>query len=236
MKREEDLGYWKERTRRFGGASVGWACNERMIRWDNFLREHAIARLVTIRPGMSVLDAGTAGGYWAVRFALAGATVTGLDFNEDILEIAEANARQAGVDVEWMSSPLEEADLPREFFDVVLSVTCLQHVAETARQEEAVRRILRSLRSDGIFVLLEDTFRENIRDTDYMLARSQKGWIDLVESQGARVLDYTGVSFLRFRTRRVPPVLWARIDSVLGRIARLRSRATVTAFAFGVRK
>ena len=146
MKREDDLGYWKERTQQFGGASVGWACNERLIRWDNYLRERAIARLVTIRPGMKVLDAGTAAGYWAIKYALAGATVTGLDFNEDILEIARENARQAGVEAEWVRSPLEEADLPPAFFDVVLSVTCLQHVAETARQEEAVRRILRSLR------------------------------------------------------------------------------------------
>ena len=236
MKREEDLGYWKERTRRFGGASVGWACNERMIRSDNILRERAIARLVTIRPGMKVLDAGTAAGYWAIKFALAGATVTGLDFNEDILKIAQANARQAGVEVEWISSPLEEANLPRAFFDVVLSVTCLQHVAEAARQEKAVRRILHSLRPDGIFVLVEDTVRDDVGDADYMLARSQEGWIGLVESQGGRVLDYTGVSFLRFRTGRIPPVLWAGIDSVLGRVGRLRSRATVTAFAFGVQK
>jgi ubiquinone/menaquinone biosynthesis C-methylase UbiE len=237
MKREDDLGYWKERTREHGGASVGYACNERMIRWDNVLRERAIKRFVTIRPGMNVLDAGTAAGYWAIKFAQAGANVTGLDFNPGILELAEANAQEAGVEVKWQSGALEEAELPQSFFDVVLSITCLQHVAEPARQLEAVRRVLRSLRPDGVFVLIEDTPSENDASADnYRLSYTHRGWIELVESQGGRILGYTGVSFLRFGPRRIPPVVWAGIDSVLGGIPSLRSRATVSAFAFGVKK
>jgi len=237
MKREDDLGYWKERTRQHGGSSVGYACNERMIRWDNVLRGRAINRLVSVRPGMNVLDAGTAAGYWAIRFAREGARVTGLDFNPDILELAEANAREAGVEVEWQSGALEEADLPRSFYDVVLSVTCLQHVAEPGRQKEAVRRVLHALRPDGVFVLIEDTPAvEDTSSDSYRLSHTQRGWIELVESQGGRLLDFTGVSFLRFGRRPIPAAVWATIDLVLGTISGVRSRAVVSAFAFGVRQ
>jgi ubiquinone/menaquinone biosynthesis C-methylase UbiE len=233
MPGKTDLEYWKDRTRRFGEASIGYGCNERLIRWDNVLRERAISRLVTIRPGLHVLDVGTASGYWAVKYARAGAVVTGLDFNEDILRVAREKARAAGVDVTWISSPLEEANLPGGHFDLVLSVTCLQHITDRERQEAAVACILRALKPGGVFVLLEDTVRDDGRVNEYMRSHSQRGWIDLVESQGAHLVDFTGVSFVRFKLRRVPAAVQARIDAALGKMDRFRARATVTAFAFG---
>ena len=154
---DKNLGYWKERTRKFGAASIGYGCNEKLIYWDNFLREHAISRLVTIKPGMKVLDAGTGTGYWAIKCAKIGSSVTGLDFSEELLQFAVAKARQADVEINWRHTALEEADLPADFFDIALSVTCLQHITERGRQVEAVRRILQSLKTGGVFVLVEDT-------------------------------------------------------------------------------
>jgi ubiquinone/menaquinone biosynthesis C-methylase UbiE len=231
-----DLEYWRDRTRQFGEASVGYGCNEKSIRWDNYVRERAISRLITVGPGTSVLDVGTAGGYWAIKFARAGATVTGLDFNEEILKIAAQSARASDVEVEWVNSPLEEASIADDSFDVVLSVTCLQHITERDRQAEAVRVILRSLKPGGLFVLLEDTVRGNDRANGYMLSRTQRSWIELIESQGGRLVDYTGVSFVRFKVKRIPASLAARADLLLGGIPALKGWASVTAFSFGVRE
>ena len=238
MSYETDVAYWKRRVEGHGRAGVGYGCNEKLMRWDNLLRSGAVARLTSIAPGTTLLDAGTGTGHWALKYAKAGARVVALDFNEELLEIARARAERSGLEVTWLHGALEEADLPENHFDVALSVTCLQHITERARQARAVRRILDSLRSDGSFVLLEDTFARDERVEDYLLGHSQKGWIDLVESQGAQLLDLVGVSFVRFPLARlgIPSLLCVGADYLLSRISRFRGRATVTAFAFGIRR
>lgn len=233
MADEKDLSYWRERTREHGGAGVGYNCSEKLIRLDNIVRGRAISQFVKFRPGMRVLDVGTASGYWAIRAAMKGAEVTGLDFNQDILEIADERAREAGVKITWVDGALEDAGFSDESFDAVLSITCLQHITDPERQKKAIQVILRSLKPNGVFVLLEDTKPPNQAKNEYLLSSTQQQWIDLVKSQGARLIGYTGVSFVRFKWRKVPAVC-AGVDYVLGTIPGLRHRAKVTAFAFGV--
>lgn len=234
MADENDLSYWQTRTREHGSASVGYGCNEKLIALDNELRGRAIERFVRFRPGMTLLDVGTASGHWAIKAARAGATVTGLDFNRDILAIAEQRAAEAGVEVTWMEGALEEVDLPNRHFDAILSVTCLQHITDRERQKRALSRILGSLKPGGVFVLIEDTMPPGTKPGAYLLATTQQEWIALVESQGGRLIDYVGVSFVRFRLRPLPPRICVAIDRVLGGIRAARGNACVTAFAFGV--
>jgi ubiquinone/menaquinone biosynthesis C-methylase UbiE len=182
---------------------------------------------------MKVLDAGTGTGYWAIKCAKKGSSVTGLDFSEELLHIAVAKARQADVEITWRHTALEEADLPANFFDIALSVTCLQHITERERQVEAVRRILQSLKTGGVFVLVEDTVvGGEPLVSDYMLTYPQHDWISLVESQGAQILKFIGVSFLRFAYARIPPQVSAALDFLIGYVRWCREHATVTAFAF----
>jgi SAM-dependent methyltransferase len=228
----KDLEYWRARTKQFGKASIGYGCKSRFIYWDNFLRSRAISRLCPVRPGMNILDVGTGTGYWAIKFARCGAKVTALDFNADILEIAQTEARKANVEIRWMLGALEEAQLPPASFDAALSITCLQHITERGRQEEAVRRILRSLKPGGVFVLLEDTVDCEPKEDGYLLTYPQKEWIGLVESQGSRLIDFTGVSFVRFQFRQLPVLFSVGTDLILGHLPWVRHRAKVTAFAF----
>jgi hypothetical protein len=51
-------------------------------------------------------------------------------------------------------------------------------------------------------------------------------------SQGAEIVGYVGVSFLRFRFMRVLAPLCVALDSILGKILWFAPKATVTAFAF----
>src|SRR6516162_8316630 len=100
---------------------------------------------------MKRLGFGKGAGYLGIKCAKNGSSVTGLDFSEELLQIAVAKARQADVEITWRHTALEQADLPANFFDIALSVTCLQHITERERQLEAVRRILQSLKTGGVF-------------------------------------------------------------------------------------
>jgi len=228
----KDLAYWTERTRRFGARSIGYGCDDRLIHWDNVLRARAISRLVTVKPGLRVLDVGTGAGYWAIKCAKAGAIVTAVDFSEDLLRLAEVNARKAGVNVTWLCTALEQAHLPQDVFDIVLSVTCLQHITERERQMEALRRVLRALRPRGVLVLVEDTTVGDPEVSDYMTTYRQDDWIALVQSQGGQLLRFVGVSFLRFGHPRIPLHIAVAIDFMVGHLQWLKTRAAVTAFAF----
>ncbi len=63
--------------------------------------------------GKIVYDLGCGTGRLAIGAALLGAKeVVGVDSDERGLEIAEENARQAGVEVKWVKSDVEEFDAP----------------------------------------------------------------------------------------------------------------------------
>ena len=227
-----DLEYWKERTRQFGEASVGYGCNERLIHLDNVLRGEAIARLVTVGPGMRVLDVGTASGFWAIRFAAMGASVVGLDFNDDILAIAEERGPRGRGD-RGMAQPSPRGGGTRE--GVVRPhyqryLPAAHYRWPRARSGRCVSFSTRSRRMAGS-CCSRTRFVTTGAWNEYMRSHTQRGWIDLVESQGGRLVDYTGVSFVRFRSH-VPPRLCALADRMLSRIPSWRHRATVSAFSF----
>ena len=140
------------------------------------------------------------------------------------MQIAAANARHAGVEISWLHAAVEKADLPQDFFDIALSVTCLQHITDRERQMEATRRILRSLKPGGVFVLVEDTPLRDSVVSDYMVTYPQHDWISLVQSQGAEVRNFLGISFLRFDCfSRLPPQVAVAIDLMLSHIRWFRT-------------
>jgi len=127
--------------------------------------------------------------------------------------MAAEDAQRSGVQIKWLHNSLEDADLPPDFFDIALSITCIQHITDRDRQMKAIQRILKSLKSGGIFVLIEETIVGNHKPSDYMLTYTQDDWIDLVQSQGTQILDFIGVSFLRFKYKRLPVLLCVGIDT-----------------------
>lgn len=72
-----------------------------------------------LRPGMTILDAGCGVGRHAIELAKRGYHVTGVDLSPGMLEKARADAREAGVDVEWVESDLR-AFITDDRFDAAI--------------------------------------------------------------------------------------------------------------------
>lgn len=83
---------------------------------------HAVADL---RPGETVLDLGSGGGIdvlLSARRVGAEGKVYGLDMTEEMLALAVANARRAGVtNVEFLRGEIEAVPLPAHTVDVIIS-------------------------------------------------------------------------------------------------------------------
>jgi SAM-dependent methyltransferase len=58
--------------------------------------------VMSLRPGMTLLDVGCGTGRHAVEMARRGLLVTGIDISEGMLEQARRRAAEAGVEVEWV--------------------------------------------------------------------------------------------------------------------------------------
>lgn len=104
------------------------------------------ARLQFIKNGLAltgarVLDVGCGGGILAEALAKEGALVTGLDAESAAIEAAKAHAKQGGLTIDYVCSPIETYDAP--LFDAITCMEMLEHVAEPALVIEHCSRLLK---------------------------------------------------------------------------------------------
>ena len=138
----------------------------------------ALGQLGTLQ-GKRILDLGTGRGRWPERFTAAGATVTGLDVSFAALA---AHGRPA-----WHRVVASADALPFRpaSFDVVSSVTVIQHVPE--EQHAAIfTEIQRVLKPGGRVVILERVGHDPLV---HMMPRSADGWVALADQNG---LEFQG--------------------------------------------
>ncbi|SHF33045.1 Methyltransferase domain-containing protein [Mariniphaga anaerophila] len=144
-----------------------------------------------------ILDIGCATGELASQLATAGANVTGIDLNEDLLRQAVLNKKYSGAKFQKGNMINLKDDFENCVFDAVL---CFGNTLVHLPSEEAVLKMLRGvcavLRPGGKFLL-------QILNYDYILA-GQVSELPVVESEKIRFLRryvFDGSSSLvRFQT------------------------------------
>ncbi len=109
-----------------------------------------VADAAAIDPGMKVLDVATGTGNAAIRAALAGSDVVGLDITPELFDDARRREALAGVSVEWVEGDAEALPFDDESFDRVLSTF---GVMFAPRHDVAAAELVRSCRSGGAIVL-----------------------------------------------------------------------------------
>jgi len=109
-----------------------------------------VAEAAAIEPGMKVLDVATGTGNAAIRAAVAGSDVVGLDIAPELFDDARRREALAGVSVEWVEGDAEALPFDDDSFDRVLSTF---GVMFAARHEVAAAELVRSCRPGGIVVL-----------------------------------------------------------------------------------
>ncbi|HEY6073266.1 MAG TPA: class I SAM-dependent methyltransferase [Anaerolineales bacterium] len=129
-----------------------------LIRWtfrEQFLKHRLIER-AGIQPGQRVLDLGCGTGTLTlmIKQAAPEALVTGLDGDEEVLEIAATKARQAGMQINWDHALAYDLPYPGKSFDIVVSSLVTHHLASREKQL-AFKEIHRVLRRGGAFHILD---------------------------------------------------------------------------------
>jgi arsenite methyltransferase len=100
-----------------------------------------------LHEGEQVLDLGSGGGIDVLLSAQRvgpGGTAYGLDMTDEMLELARANQRQAGIEnVEWLKGTIEQIPLADASVDVVISNCVINLSADKRRVLHEAFRVLR---------------------------------------------------------------------------------------------
>jgi len=106
-------------------------------RWIGETEFNLASRLLSARPGETLLDVGCGTGWFTRRFAQKGLHVTGLDSSPEWLAFARANSDPA---MRWVEGDAQALPFSDVSFDHVMSIAALCFVAD---EQKAVTEIVR---------------------------------------------------------------------------------------------
>ncbi|MFC1803738.1 class I SAM-dependent methyltransferase [Thermoproteota archaeon] len=149
----------------------------------------------------TVLDAGCGYGFYAILLAKNGATVTGIDISENMIELAKKNAEKVSVKYQFFVCDMQDLSMfSSNTFDLVTSSIVVNYIDDLGK---AFSEVFRVLKQNGVF-----TFSEN----HPML----KGWWE--RGQGGRRLHWNIDNYFH---RHIEVVKW---ETQSGRVIETTSR------------
>jgi ubiquinone/menaquinone biosynthesis C-methylase UbiE len=126
----------------------------------------ALARRIAdqIPPGGQVLEVAPGPGYFAIELArLGGYGITGIDISHTFVEIAQRNALQAGVDVDFRLGDAANMPFDAESFDFLLCRAAFKNFTQPVRALQEMYRVLKPGGRALIIDLRKDASKEAVR-------------------------------------------------------------------------
>ncbi|HLR18885.1 MAG TPA: class I SAM-dependent methyltransferase [Staphylococcus sp.] len=150
MNKKQIINYWGKRANSFRKDKQEELESTHAHTWINELQS-----IVTMEPGLKVLDIGTGAGFLAILCAQQGADVSGIDLAPDMIQSAKQNAQQLNQDIRFKVMDAEHLDYDDESFDVVIArnVTWLLPHTKSAYQEW-----LRVLKPNGHLINIDGDY------------------------------------------------------------------------------
>lgn len=172
-----------------------------------------------LRPGETVLDLGSGGGLdvlLSARRVSPGGKAYGLDMTEEMLQLARANARQAGADnTEFLSGHIEAIPLPDRSVDVIISNCVINLSTDKAA---VLAEMFRVLVPGGRIGITDVVAGDHLTPADRSAAGSQFGCIAGALSRTAYLGGLTAAGFaevsMAFTTEAAPGIHSALIRAV----------------------
>jgi ubiquinone/menaquinone biosynthesis C-methylase UbiE len=149
----------------------GWGMEGAVARWyarntANQDRQKAAAKVVAsqVFPGSSVLEVAPGPGYLAIELAKLGAyRVVGLDISQTFVAIATANAKAAGVPVDFRHGNAAHMPFPADSFDCIVCQAAFKNFSAPILALGEMHRVLKPGGKAFILDLRRDASCEAIK-------------------------------------------------------------------------
>lgn len=138
----------------------------------------ALARRMTagLPAGSHILEVAPGPGYLAIEIARCGACqVTGLDISHSFVEIADRNARQAHVDIDFRQGNASAMPFPENTFDLILCRAAFKNFSQPVAAMNEMHRVLKPGGRAFIVDLRKDASMDDIKA---YIRRSDLGWVN----------------------------------------------------------
>lgn len=170
MGREEEIEnrvqkYWTIRTKDFNAVRMNELHSDVSVRWVTELKE-----LLPKDRVLSILDAGTGTGFFAVLLAKEGHRVTGIDLTPAMLEAARKTAEIFGVEVSFLQMNVQETAFGDGTFDAVVTRNVTWTLPDP---EKAYREWHRVLKPGGIILNFDANYADNVRNDN-----QKESWVN----------------------------------------------------------
>lgn len=170
MGREEEIEnrvqkYWTIRTKDFNTVRMNELHSDVSARWVTELR-----KLLPKDRVLSILDAGTGTGFFAVLLAKEGHRVTGIDLTPAMLEAARKTAEIFGVEVSFLQMNVQETTFGDETFDAVVTRNVTWTLPDP---EKAYREWHRVLKPGGVLLNFDANYADNVRNDN-----QKESWVN----------------------------------------------------------
>ena len=212
--------FWDARFRRYGHTEI-----ESLARaYDHPLRLKAIDKALShakirINRDTKILDIGCGTGDLIFSFLGKGVLdITGIDLSSELTDHARRRFAP-NRNVKLLTVEAENMDFSPSSFDLVTSITVLQHITDEEVFFRAVRNIVGVIKTGG-HICVMDFSPVRVKDrqpASYLTIRSRGEYIEAFESSGCRLICEFGLPRIGVRLYRVIGKAMAKAGNLLPR-------------------
>jgi len=180
--------FWESRAKKY--KTTGYI-DYSIAFFDQLMRLKVIERIVKQYASFnmreaSILDFGCGNGDFAVYFSSKVRNIVGYDISDEVLKIAREKCK--GLSNVYFVNDLNKI---RMKFDIVLSITVLQHILDDTELKDSLCKIYSLCNKGALFIALESVKSVGHLSpsvSDYLIFREVKYYEDLLRRIGFRVI------------------------------------------------
>lgn len=216
--------YWEDRSKEYKSDIKGVLFRNMPLVVNEYIHNWTTKQILQSLPKskkIKVLDLGSGYGRLSEEILLYNkyAKTTGIDIASGYVKMYNSKLKPRG---KSYTGDIKKLPFKDSSFDFVFSVTTLMYVISEKDQNKAVSEIFRVLKKNGEFVIIEPNPQGQLiatlgRRSKNSTSYSPQGMIDLIESNGGRVVALTGVPFFTFSL--LPMFLLSKINHSLVRVS-----------------
>jgi ubiquinone/menaquinone biosynthesis C-methylase UbiE len=150
-----------------------------------------------------VLDIGCGVGDFIREFCKTGASISGIDISEEAISKCKILFGQLP-NVVLKKTKLEEMSFKNNYFDLILSITVLQHIVNPEDFSKALTNLLRVAKNGAHILVLEiSPFEKNRKKLpNYISLRTRNEWINVFAKKNCPLIYELSLSQIGLRTLR----------------------------------